>query len=304
MKFVQGLILFLILPVLSVLTLCYVILIRYVLQNVAIVNIIKILAHYNSPEKIVYYPDGESRYIEPCTEVIVTQPYTPASDHCYHQPMPENMSATPVKSPDVLNDNVDSESASESSDDEVDVVTISQPVRMMTFMAPPRRQPERIVQAEKSVRKASLPRRKPATTTVLKQAASALKRTNLRIRKKSKRRTQASSLDSSCYSDSSRCGDSDSEEVDKRVTHNKMERRRREDQKRELQNLRMCIPNLRDNVRASKVNILQEGKHYVEHLEWESSSFEAQLNSLKEKNLKLKKRLNRLRKQCGAAELH
>ncbi|KFM67911.1 Myc proto-oncogene protein, partial [Stegodyphus mimosarum] len=222
--------------------------------------------HNNSPEKItIYYPDGESKCIEPSTEVIVSQPYTPASDHCYHQPMPENMSVAPVKSPDVLDDNADSESASESSDDEVDVVTISQPVRMMTFMPPPRRQPERMVQAEKSVRKASLPRRKPATTAVLKQAASALKRSNLqRIRKRSKKRTQASSLDSSCNSDSSRCGDSDNEEVDKRVTHNKMERRRREDQKRELQNLRMCIPNLRDNVRASKVNILQEGKHYVE----------------------------------------
>lgn len=248
------------------------------------------------PTKLGCSFDSEScidDYIEETSHFKI-HAYTPNSDHCYSQPKRvQHCEETSTNSPE----SVDSDSVSDSSDDEVDVVTVTEecikPVVRKTA------QIKRTVRRKKYIKKQT--RNKPSVESTVKAAASALKRSRYQSPTAAKRRrtmnsvetSPSSSLPSSCGS--SRCS-SDVEDFEKRNTHNDSERKRREAQRTALQMLRVSIPALQSNPKAPKVLILNTATKLIKELQTDNE----RKKEISKKELKRKKqlmaKLNMLRK--------
>lgn len=69
----------------------------------------------------------------------------------------------------------------------------------------------------------------------------------------------------------------------KRATHNVLERKRRNDLRYSFQTLRDQIPDLEDNERAPKVNILKKSTEYIKSLKDEESKLISMKDAEKEK---------------------
>ncbi|XP_033112415.1 myc protein-like [Anneissia japonica] len=88
---------------------------------------------------------------------------------------------------------------------------------------------------------------------------------------------------------------SDSEDIDKRASHNVLERKRRTDLKNSFMRLRDNIPELECQERAAKVVILKKAVDYVEELQSDESSLQEEERILRRRNLMLLQKLRTLR---------
>ena len=66
-----------------------------------------------------------------------------------------------------------------------------------------------------------------------------------------------------------------------RISHNDLERKRRDELKRKFENLRTCVPELENNDRAPKVLILRKAQEFIPKLQEEESRLLFEKESLK-----------------------
>lgn len=91
---------------------------------------------------------------------------------------------------------------------------------------------------------------------------------------------------------------SDSEENDKRRTHNVLERQRRNELKRSFFALRDQIPEVAKNDRAAKVVILKKATEHIESIQSDEQRLMSEKEHLRKKREQLKHRLEQLRNSC------
>lgn len=108
----------------------------------------------------------------------------------------------------------------------------------------------------------------------------------------------SSKASSRCSSHTSSHSASDSEECDKRVNHNVLERKRREDLRSAFFRLRDRIPELESKERASKVVILEKSRTFVQGLRKEEERLALQKRDLEKRHRDLVIRLRQLRTFC------
>ena len=84
-------------------------------------------------------------------------------------------------------------------------------------------------------------------------------------------------------------------EINKRATHNVLERKRRNDLKTSFHVLREEVPELKDNERAAKVTILRKAKECVDKLKNDETRFLEELTKERRRNEDLLDRLHTLR---------
>ncbi|XP_008059899.1 myc proto-oncogene protein [Carlito syrichta] len=92
---------------------------------------------------------------------------------------------------------------------------------------------------------------------------------------------------------------SDTEENDKRRTHNVLERQRRNELKRSFFALRDQIPELENNEKAPKVVILKKAAVYILAVQAEEQKLVAEKGLLRQRREHLKHRLEQLRNSCA-----
>lgn len=108
--------------------------------------------------------------------------------------------------------------------------------------------------------------------------------------------SRGSSKNSSrCSSQGGSHSASDSEDCDKRVNHNVLERKRREDLRSAFFRLRDRIPELESKERASKVVILEKSRTYVMKLRKDQMELLHKKEVLANKNKELLAKLRKLR---------
>lgn len=86
------------------------------------------------------------------------------------------------------------------------------------------------------------------------------------------------------------------EEIDKRLEHNILERKRRTDMKALFQHLRILVPETANNTKASKVLILKKGTEYVRVLTYRNKELRNTYESLIHKNTFLVNKAERCNK--------
>lgn len=92
---------------------------------------------------------------------------------------------------------------------------------------------------------------------------------------------------------------SDSEDSEsKRSTHNILERKRRNDLKASFITLRDSVPELKDNERAPKVNILRKATDYIQSLDKEMKKLNREKDAEQKRQQHLLQRLQTLQKLC------
>ncbi|KAI8496017.1 PREDICTED: transcriptional regulator Myc-like [Branchiostoma belcheri] len=92
---------------------------------------------------------------------------------------------------------------------------------------------------------------------------------------------------------------SDSEDSEsKRSTHNILERKRRNDLKASFVTLRDSVPELKDNERAPKVNILRKATDYIQSLDKEMKKLNREKDAEQKRQQHLLQRLQALQKLC------
>ncbi|XP_043922965.1 myc proto-oncogene protein [Protopterus annectens] len=94
---------------------------------------------------------------------------------------------------------------------------------------------------------------------------------------------------------------SDSEENDKRRTHNVLERQRRNELKLSFFALRDQIPDLANNEKAAKVVILKKATEYVIAVQKDEQRLHAEKEQLKRRKEHLKQRLEQLKSWCKSS---
>uniref|UniRef100_A0A8C5V281 Myc proto-oncogene protein n=2 Tax=Microcebus murinus TaxID=30608 RepID=A0A8C5V281_MICMU len=92
---------------------------------------------------------------------------------------------------------------------------------------------------------------------------------------------------------------SDTEENDKRRTHNVLERQRRNELKRSFFALRDQIPELENNEKAPKVVILKKATAYILSIQAEEQKLISEKDSLRKRREQLKHKLEQLRNSCA-----
>lgn len=92
---------------------------------------------------------------------------------------------------------------------------------------------------------------------------------------------------------------SDSEENDKRRTHNVLERQRRNELKRSFFALRDQIPELENNEKAPKVVILKKATAYILAIQAEEQKLISEKDLLRKRREQLKHKLEQLRNSCA-----
>ncbi|XP_010641185.1 myc proto-oncogene protein, partial [Fukomys damarensis] len=92
---------------------------------------------------------------------------------------------------------------------------------------------------------------------------------------------------------------SDTEENDKRRTHNVLERQRRNELKRSFFALRDQIPELENNEKAPKVVILKKATAYILSVQTEEQKLLSEKDLLKKRREQLKHKLEQLRNSCA-----
>lgn len=92
---------------------------------------------------------------------------------------------------------------------------------------------------------------------------------------------------------------SDTEENDKRRTHNVLERQRRNELKRSFFALRDQIPELENNEKAPKVVILKKATTYIQSVQIEEQKLISEKDLLRKRREQLKHKLEQLRNSCA-----
>lgn len=92
---------------------------------------------------------------------------------------------------------------------------------------------------------------------------------------------------------------SDTEENDKRRTHNVLERQRRNELKRSFFALRDQIPELENNEKAPKVVILKKATAYILAVQAEEQKLLSEKDFLRKRREQLKHKLEQLRNSCA-----
>ncbi|XP_048214878.1 myc proto-oncogene protein [Perognathus longimembris pacificus] len=92
---------------------------------------------------------------------------------------------------------------------------------------------------------------------------------------------------------------SDTEENDKRRTHNVLERQRRNELKRSFFALRDQIPELENNEKAPKVVILKKATAYILSVQAEEQKLAVEKDLLRKRREQLKHKLEQLRNSCA-----
>ncbi|XP_014315154.1 myc proto-oncogene protein [Myotis lucifugus] len=92
---------------------------------------------------------------------------------------------------------------------------------------------------------------------------------------------------------------SDTEENDKRRTHNVLERQRRNELKRSFFALRDQIPELENNEKAPKVVILKKATAYILAIQGEEHKLLSEKDCLRKRREQLKHKLEQLRNSCA-----
>lgn len=88
---------------------------------------------------------------------------------------------------------------------------------------------------------------------------------------------------------------SDSEEYDKRQTHNVLERQRRNELKHSFFALRDQIPELENNEQASKIVILKKATAYILSIQADEHKLSSEKDLLRKRREQLKHKLEQLR---------
>lgn len=89
----------------------------------------------------------------------------------------------------------------------------------------------------------------------------------------------------------------ENEEGSARISHNDLERKRRNDLRNRFQCLRKCIPSLEDSERAAKITILRRASELIPTLRKEEERLIAVKNSEKRRNAELLNTLMKLTKK-------
>ena len=97
-----------------------------------------------------------------------------------------------------------------------------------------------------------------------------------------------------CRKRRSRLGLHECDEETRRASHNISERKRRNDLKSSFDILRMCIPDLENNVKASKILILREAVEYIKFLQSSEHKYNTDLLREETRYSKLKDKLTYL----------
>ena len=79
-----------------------------------------------------------------------------------------------------------------------------------------------------------------------------------------------------------------------RDLHNSMERQRRVDLRKNFDMLKVCVPDLADVEKASKLNILNKAADYCRHLVSLDTKFKKELDKEEQKNAIMRKKLESL----------
>ena len=83
----------------------------------------------------------------------------------------------------------------------------------------------------------------------------------------------------------------ESDEEQKRASHNILERKRRNDLKSNFQTLRCHIPELEDNQRAPKVTILRKATEFIDEITLRNEDLKRQFDQEKRRETQLLHRL-------------
>ena len=95
----------------------------------------------------------------------------------------------------------------------------------------------------------------------------------------------------------------DEKTEDIRHLHNTMERQRRVDLKRAFDCLKVCVPELAESDKASKLMILEKAAHFCQILKRKEISLSAEKDRQKKKQFQLKTKLNLLGKKSSKSLL-
>ena len=88
----------------------------------------------------------------------------------------------------------------------------------------------------------------------------------------------------------------ETDEGNARISHNHLERKRRNDLRNRFQCLRKCIPSLEESERAAKITILRRASELIPTLQKEEERLIAQKNDEKKRNAELLSTLMKLTK--------
>lgn len=207
--------------------------------------------------KFTTAPNNELLYETPCS---TPPPVEYVSSECVD---PSTVFPYPVNE---THQNLCVSHSSSDSEEEIDVVSIEKPKTRKR--APPQVTDEPPAKRLKPV--AVRPKAGMSTTSPTKE-----------YKKDLKRQTSATS-------------DEDGE-INKRATHNVLERKRRNDLKTSFHVLREEVPELKDNERAAKVTILRKAKECVDKLKNDETRFLEELTKERRRNEDLLDRLHTLR---------
>ena len=94
----------------------------------------------------------------------------------------------------------------------------------------------------------------------------------------------------------SESSEQENEEGNTRISHNDLERKRRNDLRNRFQCLRKCIPSLEESERAAKITILRKASEFIPTLRKEEEKLIALRNAEKKRNAELLNTLSRLTK--------
>lgn len=222
-----------------------------------------------------------------CVDPSSVLPYTPLSDHSYHQATRLAARAalcsetTRIQPPTPLREHLGSDTPSDSDDedDEIDVVGYA---------------PKPVLKKKKQIRRGASHLLSLRVTPESRPAKRPCDKTRLNEGKKS--REDKLKRNVYRYSSSSRSSSSDSEDCEKRSQHNSMERKRRDDLRYAFQTLRENVPDLKDNPKAPKILILNQAATYVHQLTTTGQNLEQTLKQETKRRHELQRRLLQLQR--------
>jgi hypothetical protein len=224
------------------------------------------------------------------TTTMCRKAYHPDYDHCYSK-------LNEDKEEDIYTSLGSPDDSSGSSSEEVDVVTVTEELQapFVPKVQVPYRKRRRGQKSQK-VKKSQNFSHKTFNAAMKRSMTriTTVRRTYRRKINNSVETTPSSSLPSSAPS--SRCS-SDVEDAGKRANHNSSERKRREVLRTALQNLRLCVPSVQNNLKAPKVQILNCAKEFIREMKLRDQEC-----AVIKKNLKSKKRLLEMKLKSLAAE--
>ena len=94
----------------------------------------------------------------------------------------------------------------------------------------------------------------------------------------------------------SEASEQENDDGNARISHNDLERKRRNDLRNRFQSLRQCIPSLKDSERAAKITILRRASEFIPTLRKEEERLIALKDDEKKRNAELLNTLMKLTK--------